>query len=207
MASFNHVLNILSKSCRQIQEDIFDYRGVELIILCCGIKYTATLKVKIFQNSAVSPCELPRLSENSDRGFLGQTSSDIPTFLTNYQQPRCFLFPQNNFQLTWPWVQKLCKFIMLSQSSCIEADNINRAEVTVRPSVAEILANPTYPETIWNLTPTQSGKLLVAKDRGGPLGIDWEVHGNGPIKLVVSFFGSKAVLFARFLVSMSTHNT
>jgi len=54
-----------------------------------------------------------------------------------------------------------------------------------RPSVAEIVAHPNYPEAIWNLTPTQSGQLAVAKGRGGPFKIDWEVHGNGPIKLVV----------------------
>lgn len=49
----------------------------------------------------------------------------------------------------------------------------------------EILAHPAYPDTIWNLTPTQSGRLPVAADRGGPINIEWEVHGTGDIKLVV----------------------
>jgi hypothetical protein len=51
------------------------------------------------------------------------------------------------------------------------------------------LAHTAYPEAIWNLTPTQSGKLPVAAGRGGSFNIDWEVHGKGDIKLVVSCFG------------------
>jgi hypothetical protein len=38
---------------------------------------------------------------------------------------------------------------------------------------------------IWTFKPTQSGKLPVAVGRGGPVKIDWEVHGHGDIKLVV----------------------
>jgi hypothetical protein len=48
-----------------------------------------------------------------------------------------------------------------------------------------VLANPAYPETIWKLTPDQSGRLPVAANRGGPINIEWEVHGTGDIKLVV----------------------
>ncbi|RKF83425.1 putative glycylpeptide n-tetradecanoyltransferase protein [Golovinomyces cichoracearum] len=53
-----------------------------------------------------------------------------------------------------------------------------------RPSVKEILANPSYPDVVWKLIPSQSGKLSVATGRGGPINIDWEVHGTGNIKLV-----------------------
>ncbi|RAL60041.1 hypothetical protein DID88_000667 [Monilinia fructigena] len=53
-----------------------------------------------------------------------------------------------------------------------------------RPSVAEILAHKSYPDTIWRFTPTQSGKLPVGKGRGGPFNIDWEVHGSGETKVV-----------------------
>ncbi|TVY28011.1 3-oxoadipate enol-lactonase [Lachnellula hyalina] len=63
------------------------------------------------------------------------------------------------------------------------ANNKSRAN---RPKVAEILAHTAYPDTIWKLTPTQSGQLPVASTRGGPIKIDWEVHGHGDIKLVVS---------------------
>ena len=55
----------------------------------------------------------------------------------------------------------------------------------------EILQHPTYPDTIWNLTPTQTGMLPVAAGRGGPFKLKWEVHGNGPIKLVVIFIPSE----------------
>lgn len=56
-----------------------------------------------------------------------------------------------------------------------------------RPTVQEILASPIYPDTIWNLTPTKKGLLPVAANRGGPINIEWEVHGHGDIKLVVRF--------------------
>jgi len=68
-----------------------------------------------------------------------------------------------------------------------------------RPKVAEILAHTAYPDTIWNLTPTQSGQLPVAAGRGGPFKIDWEVHGKGDIKLVVSIFSYKFFLGERML--------
>lgn len=54
-----------------------------------------------------------------------------------------------------------------------------------RPAVAQILSNPAYPDTVWDLTPTQSGKVPVAEGRGGPFNIQYEVHGTGDIKLVV----------------------
>lgn len=53
-----------------------------------------------------------------------------------------------------------------------------------RPSVEEILANPSFADTVWNLKPSLYGKLPVAIGRGGPFIIDWEVHGTGEIKLV-----------------------
>jgi hypothetical protein len=56
------------------------------------------------------------------------------------------------------------------------------------PTVAEILAHPSYPDTIFKLTPTQSGKLAVAAKRGGPFNIEWEIHGKGDIKLVVCYW-------------------
>lgn len=55
--------------------------------------------------------------------------------------------------------------------------------------MAEILAHPAYPDTLWELTPTQKGRLPVAEGRGGPINIEWEVHGQGDIKLVVCTCG------------------
>ena len=49
----------------------------------------------------------------------------------------------------------------------------------------EILALPEFPDVLWNLTPDQSGRLPVAANRGGPVNIEWEVHGRGDIKLIV----------------------
>ncbi|KAM0441188.1 hypothetical protein ACHAPT_000494 [Fusarium lateritium] len=53
------------------------------------------------------------------------------------------------------------------------------------PSAEETLKHPAYPATIWALEPHQKGKHPVARDRGGPVGIAWEIHGDGPIKLVL----------------------
>ncbi|KAI1408851.1 alpha/beta-hydrolase [Hypoxylon sp. FL1857] len=53
------------------------------------------------------------------------------------------------------------------------------------PSVEEVCKSPAFPTVIWKLQPHQSGLLPVAADRGGPLNISWEVHGEGPIKLIL----------------------
>lgn len=61
--------------------------------------------------------------------------------------------------------------------------------------MAEILAHPTYPDTIFKLTPNKKGKLSVAEKRGGPFNIDWEVHGKGDIKLVVCNTSSSQIWY------------
>lgn len=53
------------------------------------------------------------------------------------------------------------------------------------PSTEETLKHPAYLTTLWALEPTSQGKLSVAEGRGGPVGIAWEIHGEGPVKLVV----------------------
>ena len=37
----------------------------------------------------------------------------------------------------------------------------------------------------WPLKPAEKGKFAVAKGRGGPIQISYEIHGTGPTKLVV----------------------
>jgi hypothetical protein len=74
---------------------------------------------------------------------------------------------------------------LLESAAGFYTDIVPRDDISKRPTVAEILAHPSYPDTIWNLVPAQSGQLPVAAGRGGPFKIDWEVHGAGDIKLVV----------------------
>ncbi|KAI1771254.1 alpha/beta-hydrolase [Hypoxylon cercidicola] len=57
--------------------------------------------------------------------------------------------------------------------------------IAVFPSVKEIAKSPAFPTATWQLEPHQSGLLPVAAGRGGPLNISWEVHGNGPVKLIL----------------------
>lgn len=60
-------------------------------------------------------------------------------------------------------------------------------------TVEEIQQHPEYPYTNWPLEAKKKGKLDVAHGRGGPLKIAWEVHGDGPIKLVVCLLESSFV--------------
>ncbi|KAI1252310.1 hypothetical protein MGN70_006884 [Eutypa lata] len=53
------------------------------------------------------------------------------------------------------------------------------------PTVEEITNDPAFPTAIWQLEPHQKGFLPVAVGRGGPLNISWEIHGEGPIKLLL----------------------
>ncbi|KPM45884.1 hypothetical protein AK830_g647 [Neonectria ditissima] len=53
------------------------------------------------------------------------------------------------------------------------------------PSTEDTLNHPAYPTTIWALEPHRQGKVAAAQDRGGPVRIAWEMHGSGPIKLVL----------------------
>lgn len=51
---------------------------------------------------------------------------------------------------------------------------------------AQIVGHPAFQHAILNLPPTEEGTLAVAKGRGGPFNIAYEIHGTGPIHLVVS---------------------
>ena len=52
---------------------------------------------------------------------------------------------------------------------------------------SELVAHPAYKTVNWNQEPSKEGYAEVAKGRwGGPFKLKWEVHGEGPIKLVVS---------------------
>jgi len=53
------------------------------------------------------------------------------------------------------------------------------------PPLAQIRQSPAFHTAIWDLVPHRSGLLPVAADRGGALKIAWEVHGDGPIKVLL----------------------
>ncbi|MCJ1416993.1 hypothetical protein MMC32_003332 [Xylographa parallela] len=53
------------------------------------------------------------------------------------------------------------------------------------PLTAEELVNhPEYNTVIWDLEPSDKGIVEVAEGRGGPINIAYEIHGDGPIRLV-----------------------
>jgi hypothetical protein len=53
-------------------------------------------------------------------------------------------------------------------------------------TVDELYQHPEYDHTIWSLKPEIKEKVTVAKDRGGPIDIAYEVHGHGSRHMVVS---------------------
>lgn len=63
-------------------------------------------------------------------------------------------------------------------------------------TAAEVLAHPEYPHVTWPLEPTSKGKASVAVGRGGPFNIAYELHGNGPIHLVVGGSHFHSLLFS-----------
>jgi hypothetical protein len=52
---------------------------------------------------------------------------------------------------------------------------------------AEIVVHPEFPYVNWNITPSRKERIVVGRDRGGPFRIAFEIHGKGPIRMVVSF--------------------
>ena len=52
-------------------------------------------------------------------------------------------------------------------------------------TVAEIQAHPEFPHAYWDLKPETRAKVEVAKGRGGPFKLAYEVHGHGPNKILV----------------------
>ncbi|KAF9870672.1 hypothetical protein CkaCkLH20_11774 [Colletotrichum karsti] len=65
------------------------------------------------------------------------------------------------------------------------AERPEMPEPQVNLTAAEILKHPAYKTTQWNLKPTESGFVEVAENRpGGPFSLWYEVHGNGPLKIV-----------------------
>lgn len=58
---------------------------------------------------------------------------------------------------------------------------------------SELKAHPGFQQLEWDLPPTKQGRCQVAKGRGGPFELYYEVHGAEPgdaesVKIVVSFF-------------------
>ena len=53
-------------------------------------------------------------------------------------------------------------------------------------TAAEIVEHPAFNTVKWQLKPTKKGKCPAARGRGGPFEIAYEIHGTGPIHLVVS---------------------
>jgi hypothetical protein len=52
-------------------------------------------------------------------------------------------------------------------------------------TAAEVVEHPEFKHTIWDLKPSKKGKVSVARGRGGPFNIAYEIHGEGPVHLLV----------------------
>jgi len=58
-------------------------------------------------------------------------------------------------------------------------------EIGEQMSVEEILKHPEFDHVNWDLKPEKREKVEVAKGRGGPFHLAYELHGHGPRKIVV----------------------
>lgn len=58
-------------------------------------------------------------------------------------------------------------------------------EIGEQLSVEEILKHPEFNHVNWDLKPEKREKVEVAKGRGGPFHLAYELHGRGPRKIVV----------------------
>ncbi|KAL8785135.1 MAG: hypothetical protein Q9213_003553 [Squamulea squamosa] len=74
-------------------------------------------------------------------------------------------------------MNNVCKFIHIFLE---DFANSRRPPLTAN----EVLRHPKFGQTTLDLVPQQRGKACVAKDRGGPIDIAYEVHGSGPRYLV-----------------------
>ncbi|KAH6609414.1 hypothetical protein Trco_002760 [Trichoderma cornu-damae] len=53
------------------------------------------------------------------------------------------------------------------------------------PLAEDTVKHPAFASVVWALEPHRAGKLEAAKGRGGPIKIAWEIHGDGPTKVVL----------------------
>lgn len=64
-------------------------------------------------------------------------------------------------------------------------DDLGQQEFPKPLTAKEIIAHPEFPYVTWLLTPNRRERFAVARWRGGPFRISFEIHGKGPIKMVV----------------------
>jgi len=75
----------------------------------------------------------------------------------------------------------------------------NRGEL---PLVDDIINGPAFKTALWELEPDKHGTVEVArKRRSGPFNMYWEIHGHGPIKVLVR------KLFSRLPTNAQMENT
>jgi hypothetical protein len=68
-------------------------------------------------------------------------------------------------------------------------------------TAAQLKQHPEFPNVIWDLKPTEKGKIAVAEGRGGPFDISYEIHGTGDICLVVCSHTSIIPLLSLSLIA------
>ncbi|KAH8899983.1 alpha/beta-hydrolase [Thozetella sp. PMI_491] len=50
----------------------------------------------------------------------------------------------------------------------------------------DVINHPAFATAVWDLEPAREGKAVVARGRqGGPLNIYWQIHGGGPIRILL----------------------
>ena len=77
---------------------------------------------------------------------------------------------------------------MTSEPIAMAANPVITTSSPTLLTAQEIVNHPEYPHVIWDLKPEKRATIEVAKDRSGPVKLAYEIHGSGPIKMVVSYY-------------------
>ena len=72
----------------------------------------------------------------------------------------------------------------LPGSAPVEQPASSKDDHSITPE--EVQAHPEFPYVHWDLKPDKTEKIDVAAGRGGPFKLNYELHGHGPKKIVVS---------------------
>lgn len=74
-------------------------------------------------------------------------------------------------------------------------------------SAAQLLAHPEYPYVIWDLKPDRKEKVAVAKGRGGPFNIAYEVAMFSSVDIVKLFAYAPVFSYTAMAPSRSWYGT
>lgn len=59
------------------------------------------------------------------------------------------------------------------------------------PTIEHVKTHPAFDTALWNLRPSQSGIVLAGQGITYPAKVSWEIHGHGPIRVIVRLISTR----------------